>query len=258
LSTQTESFLGSTASSSAFLGNGRVFFGSEDADSVLLGWSNASAIRKSQTKHIADGTGCPSEDDQSEDDAYEDDLYSSAPDTTATDRQNLPANSSAAGLGNLRVHDKLFSPGPIKDIVLGENSAPSSKHDTELGNISSELELVAAQGSDKGGALVIMKREIAPCLISSMATDSADSLWTASLEANEPKSHDYVILSKQESTDKEETEVFILEEELKPFTAPEFNPNHDLTIEIGTLASKNRLIQVLRSEVRSYDAGKCL
>ncbi|KAL4883616.1 CPSF A subunit region-domain-containing protein [Aspergillus karnatakaensis] len=262
LSTKAESFLASTASSSAFLGNGKIFLGSEDADSVLAGWSNAlpaSIKSKSHSKAIASGSGYLSEDDQSDDDAYEDDLYSSALDATATSRQPTSTNSSTVGLGNLRVHDRLFSPGPIKDIVIGKNSTASSRSEQDAEYIPSKLELVAAQGSDRGGSLVVMNRDISPRLITSMATDSADSLWTASLaqpssDGSQEKIKDFVILSKQESADKEETEVFILDGDLMPFAAPEFNPNHDLTIEIGTLASKSRVIQVLRSEVRSYDS----
>ncbi|KAL4986956.1 CPSF A subunit region-domain-containing protein [Aspergillus falconensis] len=239
----SKGFLASTASSSAFLGNGKIFFGSEDADSVLLSWSSTSSAAK---KSISGNTP----NDESEDDAYEDDLYSSAPVTTANNSQTLLVNSSAVAFGDLRIHDKLFSPGPIRDIVLGKSSAASS-HDTKDG----VLQLVAAQGSDGGGAMVIMKREVDPYLVASMAADSANSLWTVSLlPDNNDQKRDYVILSRQENSDKEEPEVFILEDKLRSITAPEFNPNHDLTVEIGTLASKSRVIQVLRNEVRSYDA----
>ncbi|KAL4977842.1 CPSF A subunit region-domain-containing protein [Aspergillus desertorum] len=236
-------FLASAASSSAFLGNGKIFFGSEDADSVLLGWSSTSSAAK---KSISGNTS----NDESEDDAYEDDLYSSASAATANNPQTLAVTSSVVAFGDLRIHDKLLSPGPIRDVVLGKSSAPSS-HDTKDGL----LHLVAAQGSDGGGAMVIMKREVDPYLVASMTTDSANSVWTVSLlpDSNGQR-RDYVILSKPENTDKEESEVFILEDKLRPITAPDFNPNHDLTVEIGALASKSRVIQVLRSEVRSYDA----
>ncbi|KAL4902493.1 hypothetical protein BDW74DRAFT_157890 [Aspergillus multicolor] len=202
LSSQTEKFLASTASSSAFLGNGKVFFGSEDADSILLSSVGMSEIN-----------------DESEDDAYEDDLYSA------------PLLSSNIGLfGDLQIHDRLFSPGPIRDLVLGKNK--------------DVFELAAAQGSGRGGAMVIMKRELDPHHVTSMATNSTNFLWTASL----PENRDYIILQKGT----ESSEVFILADELKPFTAPEFNPNHDLTIEVGVC--KNRVVQILRNEVRSYDA----
>ncbi|KAL3470459.1 CPSF A subunit region-domain-containing protein [Aspergillus californicus] len=257
MSTQPESLLASTASCSAFLGEGGIFFGSEDADSVLL--ALAAKRPRLQAKNTASTQGDLSDDEQSDDDVYEDDLYSSAPDTTANGRQSLTANSSAVGSGTLRIQDRLHSPGPIRDIAIGKNSAAPSQVHGETDGIPSGLELVTAQGSDRAGALVVMKREIDPYPISSMATDSADFLWTVSVAQTatvnkEHKYHDYVILSKQESFEREESEVFVLEDDLKPFKAPEFNPNHDLTIEIGALASKSRVIQILRNEVRSYDA----
>ncbi|KAL4813383.1 CPSF A subunit region-domain-containing protein [Aspergillus spinulosporus] len=242
LSGPSKELLASTASSSAFLGNGKIFFGSECANSVLLCWSSASSAAKKFSGNTSN--------DESEDDAYEDDLYSSAPATMIENPQNQPTNSSAAAFGDLRIHDRLFSPGPIRDIVIGRSSAASS-HDTK----DSVLQLVAAQGSDEGGAMVIMKREVDPYLVASMAADSANSLWTVSLlPDNNDQKRDYVILSKQEKSDKEESEVFVLEDKFRLITAPEFNPNHELTVEIGTLASKSRVIQVLRNEVRSYDA----
>ncbi|KAL2869932.1 cleavage/polyadenylation factor CFT1 [Aspergillus lucknowensis] len=264
LSARGEGLIASTASCSAFLGDGRVFFGSEDADSVLLGWLDTFPTAKkfkSQTKHTANTSGDYSDDYQSEDDVYEDDLYSSVPDAAANGRQNQPVYPPMASPDNLHVHDRLFSPGPIRDIAMGKNSAVVSDagNDGNEKDNTSNLELVAAQGSDRGGALVIMKREIDPSTITSIPTDSANTLWTVSLTQtlshnNEQRHHDFVILSRQESADKEESEVFILEDGLRPFTAPEFNPNHDLTIEIGTLASKKRVIQILRNEVRSYEA----
>lgn len=261
MSAQADMFLASTASCSAFLGHGKVFFGSEDADAVLLSCSSMSSATKkskSQARHSISGD-FSDDDDQSEDDVYEDDLYSSAPDRTVDNRQEMPVSSSAVGLGDLRINDKLFSPGPINDVVLGKSSEASPNSDGVAETAQFELELVAAQGSDGGGAVVIMKREIDPCIVASMATDSADSLWTVSLcqgpsDTGSQKQHDYVIISKQENNDREESEVFILENGLRPFTAPEFNPNHDLTIEIGTLQTKNKVIQILKNEVRSYDA----
>lgn len=264
LSSETGKFLASAASSSAFLGSGRIFFGSEDADSVLLGWSSLLSTARRSRAHAKAGSPRNSlDEEQSEEDGYEDDLYSSALDTTASSVQNSHVNRPALGFGDLRVHDKLHSPGPIRDIVLGQSSTASTKNDEGTQGQLSGIELVTAQGSDEGGTLVIMKREIDPYSVATMATDSADCLWTVSIaqiQSNsiEPTHIDYVILSKRENYDKEESEVFILGDGFSPFTAPDFNPNHDVTIEIGTLASRNRVIQILRSEVRSYDVGKCL
>lgn len=274
--TQTESLMASAASSSAYLGNGRVFFGSEDADSVLLTTTAGTKKSKSQAKHAANGLGGLSDDNddggddddnQSDDDAYEDDLYSSAaPETTVNTRQNRQISASSPfGLENLQVHDRLFSPGPIRDIVIGKNSAVTTDGGQTENNASSDLQLVAAQGSNRGGALLIMKREIDPLVVDSICADSPTAngtLWTVSIRQTSPDNNseqgyrDYVILSKQEGAEREDSEVFILEDGLKQFPASEFNTNHDLTVDIGVLPSQKRVIQILRNEVRSYDAGK--
>ncbi|KAL2828869.1 CPSF A subunit region-domain-containing protein [Aspergillus pseudoustus] len=268
--TQTESLMASAASSSAYLGNGRVFFGSEDADSVLLTTAGTKKS-KPQAKHAANGLGGLSDDDgdddddQSGDDAYEDDLYSSAaPETTVKTHQNRQISPSlSSGLENLQVHDRLFSPGPIRDIVIGKNSDVTTDGGQTENNASSDLQLVAAQGSNRGGALLIMKREIDPLVVDSICVDSPtanSTLWTVSIPQTSPDNNseqgyrDYVILSKQAGAEREDSEVFILEDGLKQFPASEFNPNHDQTVDIGALPSQKRVIQILRNEVRSYDA----
>jgi cleavage and polyadenylation specificity factor subunit 1 len=116
-----------------------------------------------------------------------------------------------------------------------------------------------------------MKREIEPDVAASFDAQSVQGAWTAvvalgrgesfvsSEQQNNQEYRQYVILSKPEASDKEQSEVFIADaQDLKPFKAPEFNPNSDVTIEIGTLSRNRRVVQVLRNEVRSYDTGKPL
>ncbi|KAE8350582.1 protein cft1 [Aspergillus coremiiformis] len=255
----------SAASSSAFLGNRRIFLGSEDANSLLLGWSVPSSGNKKlrpQARHMEEDSGEFSDEDQSEDDAYEDDLYTTVPDP-AVDGRRSSAESSGFGLYNFRKHDKLLNIGPLKDIAFGK-SLTGHREEERLG--PSVLELVASQGSDRSGGLAVMKRELEPQVLTSMKIDSARCVWTASVAHKgeavskiaaqaEKQCHHYVIVSKATSDEKEQSEVFRVEgQELKPYRAPEFNPNDDITIDIGMLTSKNRVVQILRNEVRSYDA----
>lgn len=258
----------SAASSSAFLGDRRVFLGSEDADSILLGWSIPSSGNKKlrpQARHTEEDSGEFSDEEQSEDDAYEDDLYTTASDLVVDGRRSS-AESSGFGLYNFRKDDRLLNIGPLKDIAFGRSSVSHGVEDLP-GNGSPELELVASQGSDRSGGLVVMKRELEPQVLASMKIGSVRCAWTASVayrgetvpktaaQSEEQEYHHYVIVSKT-SADKEQSEVFRVEgQELRRFKAPEFNPNEDLTIDIGVLASKNRVVQILGNEVRSYDAG---
>lgn len=263
--------LKSAPSCSVFLGDGRVFIGSEDTDSLLLHCSSSATGTKkarSQPKNDTDDLDGLSDEDESEDDAYEDDLYSTAPDVPVNSRR-ASTEASAFGSYNFRIDDTLLNIGPLRDIALGKSFSNIEDKDHNIENLSAELELVAPQGSDKGGGLVVMKREIDPRTVKSLQVDSADGVWTASVahgktalhnvndraEKKEPRH--YMIISRFQGSEKEESEVYLASEgDLKPFKAPEFNPNGDFTIDVGTLADRTRVVQILRNEVRSYDIGE--
>ncbi|KAF4160597.1 hypothetical protein CNMCM6936_002869 [Aspergillus lentulus] len=261
------------ASSSAFLGTDRVFFGSEDADSVLLSWSSMSSNSKKprpRMSNVAEDREEASDDSQSEEDVYEDDLYTAEPETPALGRRPS-AEMSGVEVYKFQVLDRLPNIGPLRDITLGKPASTVENTSRLIENACSELELVAAQGSGRNGGLVLMKREIEPDVTASFDAQSVQGVWTAvvALGSGAPLVPDeqqinqeyrqYVILSKPEAPDKEQSQVFIAgTQDLKPFKAPEFNPNNDVTIEIGTLSCKRRVVQVLRNEVRSYDIGEAL
>lgn len=254
--------LKSAASCSTCFGDGNVFIGSEDADSVLLEWSHASTASKKarlESKQTTDGVEDLSDDDQMDDD----DLYSSAPGQTQSDHR-MGGDNSAPEYYNLRLNDQLPSIGPLRDITLGKASPKvNDKPQATSEGVAAELELVAAQGSDRGGGLVVIKREIDPLTIMSLKVDDADGVWAASvtqgkgaLNTTESPFRQYVIVSRPTESEQEANDVYVVENQgLKPFKATEFNPNEDFTIDIGPLAGDTRLVQVLRNEVRSYDIG---
>ncbi|PYI06271.1 protein cft1 [Aspergillus sclerotiicarbonarius CBS 121057] len=261
----------SAATASAFISDGRIFLGSEDGDSVLLGCSHSSSSMKKhrmQMRQVTDDHADISDEDHSEGDAYEDDLYSTSPETTVNGRRSS-AESAALGLYDFRIHDKLINIGPLRDITLGRRQSPNQEMGGDrTSGTSPELQVVASQGSDRSGGLVVMTREVDPHVVASMTIESVDCLWTASLaqeetvvsetteagqQSQQPRC--YVIASKAKGSDKEESLVFVVDgHDLKPFRAPDFNPNEDVTIDIGTQASRKRVVQVLKNEVRSYDS----
>jgi len=263
----------SPPSCSVFLEDGRLFIGSEDADSLLMSCSNSlSGTKKprSQLKHDVDDFDGLSDDEQSEDDAYEDDLYSSVPDTPA-DGRRASTETSPFGPYSLRVDDRLPNIGPLRDVTLGKSFSNVTSKDPNADGASSELELVATQGSNRNGGLVVMKRAIDPHVITSMEVALADNVWAASVahrrtaltsasdKGDKKETRHYVIIPSIKDSEKEESEVFVVDgSDLKPFKAPEFNPNGDFTIDVGVLAEKTRVVQILRNEVRSYDIGECL
>lgn len=254
--------LKSAASCSTCFGDGNVFFGSEEADSVLLEWSHTSSASKKarlESKQADDGIDDLSDDDQMEDD----DLYSSAPGPAHNDGR-IGNDSSTPQYYNLRLNDQLPSIGPLRDITLGK-ALPNVRNPQTTDGIAAELELVASQGSDRGGGLVVIKREIDPLSIMSLEVDDADGVWSASVTTTQGKgapntvehqTRQYVITSRLTGPDQEANDIYLVEDQgLNSFKASEFNPNEECTIEIGSLAGDTRLVQVLRNEVRSYDIG---
>ncbi|KAJ5577799.1 uncharacterized protein N7459_006763 [Penicillium hispanicum] len=260
--------LKSAASCSACFGDGNIFIGSEDADSVLLRWSHsspASKVVRLEPKQGVDGTQDLSEDEQM-DDAYEDDLYSSVHESAMNDERAAAQNPSSEYY-QFRLSDRLSSIGPLRDVTLGR-ALPVTKPQNQPSSegLSAELELVASQGSDTSGGLVVVKREIDPLTTMSIQMDGAEGVWSATITTGrgnlayngnseeESSFCRYVIVSQPSGPDREVSKVLVLEgQDLKPFQATDFNPNGDCTVDIGTLAVGTRLVQVLRNEVRSYD-----
>lgn len=258
--------LKSTASCSACFGDGNIFIGSEDADSVLLEWSHSSSRKaRLESKQATDGLEDLSDDDLMGDD---DDLYSSVPEQTRGGSRTA-ADHTTPEYYHFQLNDRLTSVGPLRDVTMGK-AFPASTDQTQPTNegVSAELELVASQGSGRAGGLVVIKREIDPVTAISTQIDGADGVWSATLvpgkgaisntdDSSENSSRQYVIVSRSTEEDKEISEVLTIEgQELKPFKASEFNPNEDFTIDISPLAGGTRLVQVLRNEVRSYDKGR--
>lgn len=260
----------STASCSACFNDGHLFLGSEDGDSLLVKWNHSVTSKKlrAEQKQGADGLDDLSDNEQIEDDGYEDDLYSSAPDQVQAGLRTT-SEGSIPQFYHFQLSDKLPSIGPLRDITLGRPSIKGITQDQADGEShQAELELVASQGSGRGGGLVVIKREIDAFPTTSLNVEGADSVWAATLtrgkgdvsseeQEGEYSSVQYLIAARPTETAGEESEVFLIEgSEIKPYKAPDFNPNEDSTVDIGVLAKETRLVQVLRSEVRSYDKGK--
>jgi cleavage and polyadenylation specificity factor subunit 1 len=265
--------VGARASCTSHLSRNTMFIGSEEADPIVLGWSRRKQLarRRSQTE-----TENAEDEDADMDgiDVYDDDdLYGDAPAIVPT-KGAITTDSANSKVGDyvFRVHDSLVNIAPLRDITL---SRPESAIGDENA-IRSDLELVGISGRNKSGSLAILKREIEPKVIGRFDFPEARGVWTMSAKkpftkALLPEKSDILlnadldmeaqfdrlmIVSKSTEDTPEESSVYALTAAgFEALADTEFEPAAGATIECGTLGNGMRVIQVLRSEVRSYDGG---
>jgi len=270
-------------SSISSLGQNSFFVGSERADSIVLGWtrkSNQLARRKSRIELAGEDDVLDEDEDDIDDDA-DDDLYGDGPSIAqaASNGAGQPDSSNTkAGDYVFSIHDSLLSIAPIIDVTLGSsNIYVDDMEKADFEGVTSDLELAAAMGREKAGAVAIVHRNIQPKVIGKFEFPEARGIWTMSakrptekgLEASKEKSAmsgDYgadaqydrlMIVSKVLPDGNETSDVYALTSaSFEALTGTEFEPAAGATIEAGTLGNGMRVIQVLKSEVRSYDGGK--
>ena len=276
------SILKAGASSASPLGSSALFIGSEISDSVVLGWTRKSQVSRRKSRlDLGTDDDLLDEDEleEEEDDDADDDLYGDAlAPVRATANGGSKTDFASKGDYVFHIHDQLTSIAPILESTFG-NSAHFSTEGERLNatGVTSDLELVAAVGREKAGALAVIHRNIQPKVIGKFDFPEARGIWTISAKRPNPKGvvakkektitggdfgvdaeYDrFMIVSKSEDDGSEISDVYALTPAgFEALTGTEFEPAAGSTIEAGTLGNGMRIIQVLKSEVRSYDGGK--
>ncbi|EEP76631.1 conserved hypothetical protein [Uncinocarpus reesii 1704] len=261
------SILKARPSCSASLGRGKIFLGSEETDSVLVGWTRPSQSIKRLKRDSSGPRAGETDTDDDEDDIYEDDLYSTPTNQTTVPKTVSQTNGLIKDEFVFRCHDRLWSLGPMKDITLGRTPGTRDQASKKTSKPSTDLELVVTHGQGDAGGLTILRKELDPYIIDSMKMDNVDGVWSVQIAPSNTsnpsttsRNYDkYLVFSKSRGHAKEQSVVYTVGgngiDEMK---APEFNPNEDHTVDIGTLAGGTRVVQVLTSEVRSYDTDLAL
>lgn len=247
------------ASCAVALGAGKVFIGSEDADSVLLDCYVPSTVSK-KSKNDARDHSDEEMNDEEDDDIYGDDLYSSAPKEAVN---KAVSNGKASETYTFRVIDKILSLGPLRAVAVGKPASGEASAEDVQQSVS-DLELAAAYGSGRGGGVALLQRTLHLDDFFTLDGEPADSVWnihTSNKKSGHASSDEertsYVIVSKAKHPENEETVVYTFNEgNLELINASDVNPNGDPTIDIGTLAGHSRVVQVLTGEVRIYDTSK--
>jgi cleavage and polyadenylation specificity factor subunit 1 len=257
--------------SSALLANGLLFFGSEEADSLLLTWNSRAGQLRRQKSAAGQPTlesheGLEENDDM---DDYDDDLYSSTADGITQTQSAAPSPSTPGAEYSFRVADRLPTLGPLGDIAVGRPKSYSKVEQKHNLDVTADLELVIPSGSGESGGVVVLKREIDPLVLSESTLAAAEGLWTVSAKSNHTAKatngtsgiktdyNQFLIVSKSnDSGDGQSAAYRLTETGLEGLNGTEFEPDAGSTINVGTLANSTRVVQALRSEVRSYDSGE--
>ena len=259
------------ASCAAVVGRGRMFVGSESADSIVLGWSRKSfKLKKQQSRAIMDTYGDEGASDVDDADLEDDDddLYSGAkPEEKVQDLTPLTISATASDDYHFRVHDSLQNCGPTKDIIL-QRIAPEQEQDKhDRSKTYPQHELVVACGEGRAGSLLTFKRNIEPLLAQKYYIPNAQSVWairlgdsgeSAELNENASSDHDnYIIASfMTEKGEELSTAYKMTPEGVEELNGTDFDPEAGPTIDVGILNGGSRIVQVLPGELRTYEGGK--
>ncbi|KAF1946356.1 hypothetical protein EJ02DRAFT_430950 [Clathrospora elynae] len=251
------------ASCTSNFGRGRLFIGSEDGESVMLGWtSTSSQLRRKQSNVGLDGDEDMSDEEDLDD--MDDDLYN---DTAPAVKKITAAVSepTAPGTYTFRIHDVLPSIAPIRDAVLHPGK------DTESLN---KGEVMLSTGRGGAGAITALNRELHPVSLATTELASAHGVWavharkqapgdvTAAFgqdtEANMATDVDYdqyLVVSKRSDHGSESTVVYEVNgSELTETDKGDFEREEGSTMFVGVLAAGTKVVQVMKTEVRTYDS----
>lgn len=269
------------ASCAALLTRGRIFIGSEDGDSVVLGWSRKSEQQSKQRRQSAEQF---TEDgiDEDEMDDYDDDLYGTVNSEPQKGKDMISLRDSymssrGAGEYVFKVHDSLLNIAPAKAIAFGYPASTSTPvTDANTQDIKRHLDLVISSGRGRAGGVAILNRELHPQLIDRFELPGVTGIWTVRAKrpvaefpseqatvrlddayATNEEYDRFMIISKSTSDGQEESAIYTLTTTgLEEVKGTDFEPAAGGTVDVGLMCQGTRVVQVLKAEIRSYDGGK--
>lgn len=247
------SVLQHSVSCTSVIGRGRIFAGSVDSDSVLLGWSFSAASKRQRVKGDEANELEPDEEDSEIESEDENDLYA---DVTAprdgSDKKSTIVNGTANDY-QFKVHDSLLNLSPLRDLHVIQSCFTKGEPD------KSTVDLVAITGDGKYGSLTRLRPHIALEEVAAIHED-ASRAWAfhakspSSTEKDDESIPNTVLFC---SSKEEQSYMYrLVGTSLREFSAIDFEPGAGTTIEVALLTAGSRVLQVLPTELRTYDGGK--
>ena len=258
----------STASCTSTIGRGRIFVGSEDANSLVLGWTVRSSKPRRRRRSEAEDTEQPDDEsdvgeEEDEDDDDDDDLYSTEPAANTSDHQNQASSIDESPEHYVfRIHDSLINLAPLQDVkIVGMDGNEGNPNTETLGT-----ELLVTSGRAEGGRLAKLSYRLTPRNKQKHDMPLVKAVWSVSIkrEANvtsndiaAQEDHSMsLIVSTISKTGEEESHAYMQSNgTLQEVEDGDFESSAGPTVAVGTLAGGQRIVQVLKNEIRGYDSG---
>ena len=266
-SSQGGSLLSAPASCMSTVGRGRIFIGSEDTDSVVLGWSSR-ALKPAKKRSVIDTelgeNGLELDSDlESFDD---DDLYAEAKPEVETKHVPIAALSDGQGSDFLfKIHDQLINLGPLNSISLANTRAQSGTVNGHGPKRHARLDMMVSSGRGSSSTMARLNPNITLAKEQRLNISGISRIWsihTESVSSNVKTDtddyHNAVVTSTTTEYGAEESNVYVpTKSGLEQLPGTDFEAEAGETIEIFPILGGIRVVQVLLGEVRAYDGGEC-
>ena len=252
-------------SCASIVGRNRMFVGSEDSDSFVLGWARKSDRLKrkpSRTQMDVEGDEDEVDNDEEEIDEDEDDLYAETKSETMRQEQTLsPSDADVEEDYTFRLHDSMANFGPMTDIAIRHSSSIATNFASKA---QYNTEFLIASGRGRAGALARFQHGVATVQVVQPKIQNAHDVWSICTKRNQEDGRGdgyekYIISSVTTDTGDEKSAVYSINPHdggIVELLETDFDADAGATIEVGTLNGGTKIVQVLQSELRSYDQGK--
>ena len=227
------------------LGRGKLFLGSEDNNSVILGWTRTSGGSRAQTEPV---TRDDSEEEEDFDD--EDDLYGGG---TRLQRSNSRSTAEPleADAMAFRVHDVLPNHAPTGEIAFG-NASPTD----------ADKQMVYPVGRGRQGGLAVCRRQIDPVVRKRQEFPGANAVFAFHASASGAEAalsadaafDQYLLVSRGAGAEEESVLYSIAKAKARKIERGEFDGEGG-TVEVGVMGGGSRVVQVKNAEIRCYNSG---
>jgi cleavage and polyadenylation specificity factor subunit 1 len=260
-------------SCSSNLGRGKIFLGSEDSDSLILGWSRKTtqlSRKRSHADMLSDDSDVSFNEDDIEDD---DDIYGGESQLTKVTSRSSTGGPIVPDTLIFRLHDTLPNLCPTGDVTFGKlASQKSSDPNADL----AALQLVYPNRRGHLGGVAISRQELDPITIKQLDIPSAQAVWAFHALPPAPKGlipkgeKDSEGLSSAEATFDKHLIASINTEsggdsylyDILPIGIQKAQhgdfETEGVTVDVGTLSNGTRIVQIKSSEVRCYNSGESI